>query len=327
MIDATIVAQARATDMIIFLEKRHGFTFAHRGGVYRCRQHQSLAVKDDRLSWYWHSKGVGGHGAIDYLMKIEALPFRQAVETVAHVPAAAPISREQTQSKPLILPEKAGLLQARLLDYLCNRRGIGSGIVSAMLDEGRIYEDRRGNVVFIGFDEQGAARFASLRGTGGQQFRMDCAGSDKRYGFHMGAAPSERLYIFESPIDAMSHASLAAEWRRDNRLSLAGTSDTALPHYLNTHPHVREMVLCLDNDPAGREAAVAIARKYAGNGYRTRIELPQGKDYNADLLENIELRQRQKNTVKLHNEMSLCGYFHPIHQRKHRGFLDFVCAQ
>ena len=142
MIDTKIVEQARSADMLTFLEQRHGFTFTHRGGVYRCRQHQSLAVKDDRLSWYWHSKGVGGHGAIDYLMKIEALPFRQAVETVAHVPAAAPISREQTQSKPLILPEKAGLLQARLLDYLCNRRGIGSDIVAAMLDEGRIYSQR-----------------------------------------------------------------------------------------------------------------------------------------------------------------------------------------
>ena len=147
MIDKTIVAQARATDMIVFLEQRHGFTFAHRGGVYRCRQHQSLAVKDDRLSWYWHSKGVGGHGVIDFLMKMEALPFRQAVETVAHLPIAAPISREPRQDRPLVLPEKAGLLQARLLDYLCNHRGIGSGIVTAMLDEGRIYEDRRGHIV------------------------------------------------------------------------------------------------------------------------------------------------------------------------------------
>ena len=306
MIDEKIVEQARSADMLTFLEQRHGFTFAHRGGVYRCRQHQSLAVKDDRLSWYWHSKGVGGHGVIDFLMKMEALPFRQAVETVAHLPAAVPISRESQQNRPFILPEKAGLPQARLLDYLCNRRGIGSGIVSAMLDEGRIYEDRRGNVVFVGFDEQGAVRFASLRGTyRDRQFRRDCTGSDKRFGFCMGAAPSQRLYIFESPIDAMSHASLADDWRRDNRLSLAGTSDTALPKYLEAHPHIRELILCLDNDPAGREAATVIARKYTALGFTTRIELPQGKDYNVDLLQNIELRQRQKSAVKLHNEMSI----------------------
>lgn len=186
------------------------------------------------------------------------------------------------------------------------RRGVDTGIVTALLDEGRIYEDRRGNIVFVGFDEQGAARFASLRGTyGDQRFRMDCAGSDKRYGFHMGASLSGRLYIFESPIDAMSHASIAGGWRRDHRLSLAGTSDTALPKYLKVHPHVRELVLCLDNDPAGREAATAIAHKYAALGFVTRIELSQGKDYNADLLQKREIEKSQKNTVKLHKETCL----------------------
>jgi hypothetical protein len=39
---------------------------------------------------------------------------------------------------------------------------------------------------------------------------MDCAGSDKRYGFNMATSgASDRLYIFESAIDAMSHGSLA----------------------------------------------------------------------------------------------------------------------
>lgn len=310
-IDENSVEQARHTDMLVFLEKRHGFTFAHQGGVYRCRQHKSLAVKDDRLSWYWHSKGVGGFGAIDYLMKIEALPFHQAVETVAHVPAAAPISREPQQDRPLVLPEKAGLLQARLLDYLCNKRGIDIGIVGALLDEGKIYEDKRGNVVFVGTDEYGKAQFASLRGTyGEQQFRMDCAGSDKQYGFHIGTALSERLYIFESPIDAMSHACIenitvgdGNAWRQNNRLSLAGTSDTALPEYLKQHPQAKELVLCLDNDQPGRDAAIAIARKYAEQGYRTRIELPTAKDYNLDLknmLEKSKVQQAQKSTVKLH---------------------------
>ena len=303
--DSKLVEQARSTDVLAFLENRYGFTFAQRGGVYRCRQHPSLAVKGDRLSWYWHSKGSGGHGVLDYLMKIEAMPFRQAVESVAHIPAAALVSAKSQPDKRLILPEKAGI-PLRLYDYLCHKRGIDAGIVGALLDEGIIYEDRRGNVVFVGYDEQGAARFVSLRGTyGGQQFRMDCAGSDKRYGFHMTYSQSERLYIFESPIDAMSHASLESEWRRDNRLSLAGTSDTALPQYLEAHPQTKELVLCLDNDPSGREASVAIARKYTGQGYRTRIELPQSKDYNQDLLQKRELEKAKKTTGNLHKEMGL----------------------
>ena len=61
MLDSKLVEQARSADMLAFLEKRCGFTFARRGSVYRCRKHPSLAVKDDRLSWHWHSQGVGGH--------------------------------------------------------------------------------------------------------------------------------------------------------------------------------------------------------------------------------------------------------------------------
>ena len=42
----------------------------------------------------------------------------------------------------------------------------------------RLYEDKRGNVVFVGHDEQGAARFASVRSTY-SDFRGDCMGSGK----------------------------------------------------------------------------------------------------------------------------------------------------
>jgi DNA primase len=113
---------------------------------------------------------------------------------------------------------------------------------------------------------------------------MDCAGSDKRYGFNMAFSQSERLYIFESAIDSMSHASLdKSAWQQHNRLSLAGTSDTAIPFFLNQHPYTKDLIFCLDNDPAGREAAAVMTKKYADKGYCTRIELPAGKDFNEDL--------------------------------------------
>ena len=309
--EPNLIEQARTADMLLFLKKHCGFTFTQRGGVYRCQQHLSLAVKADRLSWYWHSKSVGGYGALDFLMKIEHLPFRQAVETVATAPAAIS-PQEPEQPKPFILPEKGGMLQSRLIHYLCRQRGIDTGIVSALLDEGSIYEDKRCNVVFVGFDENGKPRFASLRGTySAKQFRMDCAGSDKRYGFHMSNNSSARLYIFESPIDVMSHASLENmyagnpnAWRQDNRLSLAGTSDLALPQYLKNHPHTKELVLCLDSDQPGRDAAVAISRKYTDKGYHTRIELPTTKDYNEDLLEYIATKKANLHTVRC-NELSI----------------------
>jgi hypothetical protein len=303
-LDESIVRQARNADVISFLEGQ-GFTFTLAGGAYRCREHKSLAVKSDRRSWYRHSMGVGGDGALDYLIKAENMPFRDAVSVLlassgSPVPSPAPTAPEQPRT--LVLPENRGI-SLRLYDYLCVKRGIDSTIVHELMQKEMLYEDTRGNVVFIGHDENGRARFASLRGTSGDcAFRMDCAGSDKRYGFNMAAhAPSERLYIFESPIDAMSHASLenaatgdTEAWKRHSRLSLAGTSDAALPFFLNQHKSVRELVFCLDNDAPGRAAALSLARKYAQTGLRTRLELPEGKDYNEDLQAQVKRVQAQK---------------------------------
>ena len=314
LIDKNIVEQARNADIIAFLEKYHGFTFKPMGGGYRCKEHASLAVKSDRLSFYWHSRGVGGFGALDYLVKAENMAFREAVEVITGAtPPTAPLhptDRGPDLPKTLILTEKAGI-QLKLFDYLCVKRGIDLCVVNALVQKEMLYLDKWNNVVFVGYDEQGAARFASLRGTHGNgSFRGDCSGSDKRYGFTMAAySPTDRLYIFESPIDAMSHASLVNAdtsdtnaWKQHNRLSLAGTSDTALNFFLNQQKEVKELVLCLDNDPAGRKAAAIIARKYAAKGYTVLINFPQGKDFNADLTEKINLEKGQKISVNMHKE-------------------------
>jgi hypothetical protein len=318
-IDEHIVEQARAADMVAFFEKYKGFTFTQRGGEYRCEQHPSLAVKSDRLSWYWHSKGVGGHGVLDYLTKIDNMAFRQAVEVVTGATPTPPQHRvnltrkEAEPPKALVLPEKKGV-PIRLYDYLCLKRGIDSDIVNTLIQEEKLYEDRRGNVVFVGHDEQGKPRFATVRGTQPNYgFRMDCVGSDKRYGFSMASdAPSNSLYVFESAIDAMSHATLAiaengdkTAWEYDRRLSLAGTSDAALPFFLNQHKDVKELVFCLDNDLAGRVAAQVMQYEYSRKGYTARIDLPRGKDYNEDLQAHIAQTRAAKRTKSLHRDVDI----------------------
>ena len=318
-LDEKIIEQVRNIDIVAFLERR-GFTFATVGGAFRCREHKSLAVKNDRLSWYWHSRGIGGYGALDYLIKAENMPFREAVGVITGATPAPPQVRANlarsadAPPKTLILPGKAGI-PLRLYDYLCVKRGIDSDIVNTLIQEKKLYVDKRGNVVFVGYDGQNKARFASLRGTYGD-FRGDCAGSDKRYGFIIAAdAPSNGAYIFESPIDAMSHASLAilefgdrTAWEYDRRLSLAGTSDAALPFFLNQHKSVKELIFCLDNDSAGYEAAAAMALKYADKGYTTRTQYPNGKDFNEDLQarrEQIRAQiKAQRHTKSQHQDVS-----------------------
>ena len=305
MIDMNIVQQARNADLIDFLQKHCGYTFTKQRGSYRCKQHPSLAVKNDRLSFYWHSKAIGGYGPLDFLIKVEQASFRQAVETVTGINPVTLQPRQETEAPiTLFLPEKAGI-PIRLYDYLCVRRGISRNIVDALIREGKLYEDKRGNVIFVAYDEHNKPRFASVRGTYDRVYRMDCVGSDKRYGFNMTYSQSKRLYLYESAIDAMSAATLLCidkcdmgAWKHDNRLSLAGTSDTALPKYLELHPFVEELSFNLDNDAPGREATVTLMEKYTEQGYITRMGQPLRKDYSDDLQAMVREIQAEKTRIR-----------------------------
>jgi hypothetical protein len=236
------------------------------------------------------------------------MDFREAMAKLAGEPLP-PIQppTAQAAARSLILPEKAGFLYKRLFAYLNQSRGIDGSIITALIQEKKLYEDKRGNVVFVGYDENNAPRFASLRGTyTDKPFRMDCHGSDKQYGFKMNYSQNGRLYIFESPIDCMSHATIENmqtgdknAWRGDNRLSLGGTSGVALHKYLELHGKTAELIFCLDHDNAGREAAAVLAREYSENGFVTRIEPPQGKDYNDDLLK-LKNERLIINEIKTH---------------------------
>lgn len=281
------------------MENRYGFIFIRKGDGFRCKQHPSLAVKDDRSSFYWHSIGTGGFGVIDFLMKIENMSFCEAMESIniSCFRECQPHKISQSEiPKKLILPEKAKQ-QSHIFNYLCGKRGIAFEIVTAFVEKEKIYEDVLGNVVFIGHDEHYIPKFASVRGTAnGSQYRADCRGSDKRYGFNMTYSQSPQLYIFESAIDVMSHATIIISqnsemWCEQNRLSLSGTSDKALQKYLELYPNITDLIFCLDNDPHGREAAVSLAGKYAEKGFYTRLELPEHKDYNDDLLFQNKLQR------------------------------------
>jgi DNA primase len=110
----------------------------------------------------------------------------------------------------------------------------------------------------------------------------------------------------------MSHASLEIintgdknAWKHTNRLSLSGTSDKAIPKYLEMHPFIKELVFCLDNDEPGIEAANKLMKKYASDGFTAGIEYPIGKDFNDDLLIVTAQKRAEKRTLKRHYERGI----------------------
>ena len=72
-------------------------------------------------------------------------------------------------------------------------------------------------------------------------------------------------------------------WQRDSYVTLCSVADHALFRLLEENPVLRKIVLCLDNDNAGREAMERIAAKLAGRGYDdVSVLLSQNKDWNED---------------------------------------------
>lgn len=164
-------------------------------------------------------------------------------------------------------------------------------------------------VVSTGKNAQGEISYAAFRiASTNYRFRGEVAGSDKASGFLIESeGMNDCVYVFESFIDAMSHANLynikygnKDAWKLHNRLALGGTADTALMELLKRKPNIRNICLCLDNDSAGRTAAKEIAQKLRSMGYVNIYErYPNEKDYNDELkkVKSIINEQAEENEV------------------------------
>lgn len=96
---------------------------------------------------------------------------------------------------------------------------------------------------------------------------------------------SEWLFVFEAPIDMLAFLTLHREnWRAHAYVALCSVSERALLHRLKVNPKLSKIVLCLDNDHAGRAATVRITAILHELGYTdVRVHFPRNKDWDDDL--------------------------------------------
>jgi len=271
--------------------------------IYELAEHDSLKISNGK--WYWFSRGFGGVSALDFLIKVRNIDFVSAVNMLIDSRAAPVFICETIKTlndKPkgkFILPEKFWD-NFRVISYLLDR-GIDREIINYCINKRVLYESKeRHNCVFVGRNKENKAKFACVRGIYGR-YMKDIAGSDKSYSFSIPVKePSNNfLYVFEAPIDAISKATIDKysnnenEWNSVHRLSLGGISDKALMRYLSDYPEISSVVLCLDNDKTGIEAAQRIKERLENmkhslfGNYNVYIKPPViGKDYN-DMLKSI----------------------------------------
>lgn len=291
-----VVQEVKRMDLLTYLRNYEPSELVHfSGNTYTTRTHDSLKISNGR--WMWWSQGIGGRSALDYLIKVRGYPFLEAIELIAGQAAfqpPAPAPAEKKTEKTLLLP-KAYRYTEYVVSYLKNR-GIDTELIHFCLETGRLYESANyHNVVFVGKDKEGKARYAALRGVG-TDFIGEASGSDKNYSFSIPAeGECGEVHLFESAIDLLSYATLrkmrGQNWRAEHLLSLAGVYQPAkeienskvpatLVHFLKEYPEVQSIVFHFDNDKAGRLATKAI-QTVLPKVYQTRdCPPPVGKDYN-----------------------------------------------
>ena len=271
-----LVEKAKQMDLLTYFKNYYPNELVRETKTQYCtKEHDSLKMSNG--FWNWCSKGIGGKNAVDYLEKTQGIPFPQSAEIVLNkMKIKTPIfeeKQEKRECKKLILPEKNNE-ETRAKNYL-KSRGIDEEIIQKCIEKHLIYEERfYHNVVFVGCDEMGNAKYAGCRATNNSNVKMDATGSNKMYSFRLESnEKTDKMFIFEGAIDLLSYATLfklyGQKWEDKTMISLAGVYQpakvleqskipVAIENYLKKHPEITKIYLCLDSDEAGRNATKAL---------------------------------------------------------------------
>ena len=167
-----------------------------------------------------------------------------------------------------------------------NERCLDRDVVYAFVHAGILYEDAPNhNIVFVGTDENDKPRHIQKRSTNPQSdYKGNVTGSDIAYAFHH-VGTSDRLYVFEAPIDMMAYISMNKPgWEQHSYTALCSTADSAAIRMLKTYPNLKTVYLCLDHDSAGIEGAYRVAESiHALGDYTVWRKMPKNKDWDEDL--------------------------------------------
>ena len=285
---------ANSTDLVSFLQMRgerlvragreHKLIYSDASGT-----HDSIMIRGNL--WRDYKNHVSG-GAIKFMEHFYGMDFVTAVQELLgiSVSKSRPILRvdesKPIEKKPFELPPRNKDMH-RVFAYLIKQRFIDADVISHFAKSGTMYEDKdHHNVVFLGIDENGVPKQATKRSTStyGKTFRITIESSDTNYSFaHFGE--SNRLFVFEAPIDMLSFISMHKKgWEKHSYIAMNGVYESAVLKALENHENLNRVYLCTDNDEGGIDAAYRLKDILNEHGYKDIYRVfPENKDFNEDL--------------------------------------------
>lgn len=237
------------------------------------------AVRDrsDRAKWHteqgvlsvngmkfmnWQ-RGAGGGGAIDLVMHLQCLGFKDAVDWLGcQFPSSAGLLTVHAPLPPqssLRLPSKDSGKLPRVMHYLERDRGLPSALIQSLATSGSLYADARGNAVFVLLGKENTPVGAELRSSTQRRWRGMAPGSRKDLGyFSVPAAQARAVVLCESAIDAISCAALCPD-----RLCISTSGARPDPTWLAALIEQHDNLYCgFDSDPTGDNMAAAMIALY-----------------------------------------------------------------
>lgn len=319
--DTNLIEYAIAQGFDVEKADRHSYHIHKSGGLFLFPR------------GFYHFSTMEKGNIIDFAMKYQNLTFIGAVESILGTKAY-----KNTMTFDITPKKQRGILEMPKADsnyqatmkYLVEERCLDEDIVKDLIAQGSVFQAITSyngscyrNCAFVGFGKDNTPKYCALRGLGGH-FRQDVKNSDKVYGFKM-IGTSNRVFVFESPIDAISHATLCKlndiDYITDSRISEGCLSDKALTQFLEDNSHIKEIVFCYDNDLGGKlqdgtpcnfgqELAKKCVKKFEEQGYKAFVQTPERKDFNADL------QYIQKSVVKKLNQFKAMSSHKEVRKNK-----------
>ena len=303
--------QAKNTDLAGFLRTR-GETLKRSGSEWEWL-HDGAKITIRGNKWYHQYEQAGGT-AIDFVRCFYKVDYPEAMQMLLGSNVGTVIQDEapQKKNKPFTLPEPNRNMR-RVFAYLMKQRFIDQKVIAFFAHNKMLYEDADfHNAIFVGYDENGVARHAHKRGTyTDSRYKGNIDGSLSEYSFHY-IGTSNRLYVFEAPIDMISFISLYPEnWQQHSYVALCSVIEHAAIHLLKQNQSINEVYLCLDHDKAGMEGCYRIAEniRTLNPEYIIRRLIPSQKDWNEMLKEQ-------------HGIEPLPGVEHP-----NREYIRYLCNE